>query len=80
MGTESPPDDAWLSALQVRDWLQIPPRTPRLNVTDPSPVPDFCRVWPLNQTGAVDIHFAGDKILLRPWVTGPAAPDRQNGE
>ena len=71
MGTESPPDDAWLSALQVRDWLQIPPRTPRLNVTDPSPVPDFCRVWPLNQTGAVDIHFAGDKILLRPWVAGP---------
>jgi competence protein ComEC len=71
MGTESPPDDAWLSALQVRDWLQIPPRTPRLNVTDPSPVPDFCRLWPLSQTGAVDIHFADDKILLRPWVAGP---------
>jgi len=71
MSPESPPDETWLSTLQVRDWLQIPARTPRLNVPDPPPVPDFCRVWPLNQTGAVDIHFAGDKILLRPWVAGP---------
>ena len=39
--------------------------------TDPPPVPDSCRVWPLNQTGAVDIHFNGDKILLRPWVALP---------
>ena len=74
MGTEKPPDKAWLSSLRVRDWLQIPPRTPRLNVTDPPTVPDACQVWPLNQTGAVDIHFTGDKILLRPWVQGPAQP------
>ncbi len=80
MSAESSPDDAWLATLQVRDWLQIPPRTPRLNLTDAPVVPDFCRVWPLNQTGAVDIHFDGDKILLRPWVTGPAAPDRPTGE
>ncbi|HEX4139444.1 MAG TPA: ComEC/Rec2 family competence protein [Candidatus Methylacidiphilales bacterium] len=71
MGTESPPDDAWLASLQVRDWLQIPPRTPRLNLTDPPPVPEFCRIWPLSQTGAIDIHFAVDRIFLRPWVAGP---------
>jgi ComEC/Rec2-related protein len=71
MGTDTPPDDAWLSSLQVRDWLQIPPRTARLNVTDAPGVSDFCRVWPLNQTGSVEIHFAGDRILFRPWVAGP---------
>jgi beta-lactamase superfamily II metal-dependent hydrolase len=71
MGTETPPDDAWLTSLQVRNWLQIPPRAPRLNVTDTPVVPDFCQVWPLNQTGSVDIHFDGDKVLLRPWVQGP---------
>jgi len=71
MSPESPPDPAWLSTLHVHDWLQIPPRTPRLNQPDPPPVPNTCRLWPLNQTGAVDIHFTGDKILLRPWVAGP---------
>ena len=74
MGTETPPDETWLTSLQVRDWLQIPPHAPRLNITDPLPVPDTCRVWPLNQTGSVDIHFASDKILLRPWVQGPPQP------
>ena len=67
---------AWVLARTTRikagtGIMQIPARTPRLNMTDPPPVPGFCRVWPLNQTGAVDIHFAGDKILLRPWVAGP---------
>jgi ComEC/Rec2-related protein len=77
MGTEPAPDAAWLSALQVRDWLQIPPRSPRLNIIDAGNVPDFCQVWPLNRTGAVDIHFENDhghtpgKILLRPWVELP---------
>jgi ComEC/Rec2-related protein len=71
MGTETPPDDAWLASLQVRDWLQIPPREPRLNVTDAPIVPDYCRVWALNQTGSVDLHFDGDRILLQPWVRGP---------
>ncbi len=71
MSPESPPDETWLATLQVRDWLQIPGRTARLNQADPPPIPGFCRIWPLNQTGAVDIHFSGDKILLRPWVTGP---------
>jgi len=71
MSVDTPPDDAWLPALQVRDWLQIPPRAPRLNVTDAPLTPDFCRVWPLNQTGTVDIHFDAERILLRPWVRGP---------
>jgi hypothetical protein len=77
MGTEPAPSAAWLSALQVRDWLQIPPRDARVNVTDALDVPDFCQVWPLNRTGAVDLHFESGnaatpgKILLRPWVQLP---------
>jgi ComEC/Rec2-related protein len=79
MGTEPPPDNAWLCGLQVRDWLQIPPRDRQLNLTGAKPVPDFCQVWPLNQTGAVDIHFqpAGNgqppKVLLQPWVALPTS-------
>jgi competence protein ComEC len=77
MGTEPPPDDAWLRALQVRDWLQIPPRDRRLNSTNPETVPDFCQVWPLNQTGSVDIHFQPAQgarpaeIHLQPWLALP---------
>jgi len=78
MGTEPPPGDAWLRSLQVRDWLQIPPRDRQLNSTDAATVPDFCQVWPLNQTGAVDLHFQPARanhppeILLRPWLALPA--------
>jgi len=78
MGTEPPPDESWLRSLQVRDWLQIPPRDLQLNSTAAAAdAPDFCQVWPLNQTGAVDIHFqAGPgsqppEILLRPWLALP---------
>jgi hypothetical protein len=80
MGTEPPPDEAWLRSLQVRDWLQIPPRDRQLNSTDSATVPDFCQVWPLNETGAVDIHFQPGQgnqppeILLRPWQALPAKP------
>ncbi len=77
MGTEPPPDEAWLRSLQVRDWLQIPPRDRRLNVTAAAAVPDDCQVWPLDQTGAVDIRFQSAQdgrlreILLRPWLARP---------
>jgi hypothetical protein len=77
MGTEPPPDDAWLRSLQVRDWLQIPPRDQRVNSTAAATVPDFCQVWNLNQTGAVDLHFQSasvnhpPEILLRPWIALP---------
>ena len=80
MGTEPPPGEAWLRSLQVRDWLQIPPRDRQLNATDAVAVPDFCQVWPLNQTGAVDIHFQAGRgnqppeILLRPWLALPRKP------
>jgi competence protein ComEC len=80
MGTEPPPDDAWLRSLQVRDWLQIPPRDQQLNTTDAAAAPDFCQVWPLNETGAVDIHFQPaqsgwpPEVLLRPWLAPPAKP------
>ena len=77
MGTEPPPGDAWLRALQVRDWLQIPPRDRQLNAIDAVSVPDFCQVWPLNETGSVDIHFQpaqGEhppEIHLQPWLAMP---------
>ena len=71
MGTEPPPSAAWLQALQVRDWLQIPPRDRFLNSTAAVNVPAFCQVWPLDQTGSVDIHFQPSAILLRPWLASP---------
>jgi len=80
MGADPPPDDAWLRSLQVRDWLQTPPRDPQLNATDTVDVPNFCQVWPLNETGAVDIHFQpgqtgqASAILLRPWLALPSGP------
>jgi competence protein ComEC len=77
MSADPPPEVAWLRSLLVRDWLQIPPRDRQLNSTDADTVPTFCQVWPLNQTGAVDIHFQSSpgpkpsEILLRPWVAWP---------
>ncbi len=77
MGNESPPDDAWLRSLQVREWLQIPPRDQQMNVTVSASIPDFTQVWPLGQTGAVDVHFQAAQagcppgIILRPWLTPP---------
>jgi hypothetical protein len=80
MAAEPPPDEVWLRSLQVRDWLQIPPRDRQLNSTAAAAAPDFCQVWRLNQTGAVDIHFQSahgnqpPEILLRPWLALPAKP------
>jgi competence protein ComEC len=82
MGTEAPPDEAWLRSLGVREWLQIPPRDRQLNSTGAAAVPDSCEVWPLDQTGAVEVQFdpaiAGRPpgIHLRPWLALPSvAPD-----
>jgi hypothetical protein len=79
MGADPPPGQGWLEALQVRDWLQIPPRDQRLNSTaQPVDAGDSCQVWPLVQTGAVDLHFQSGangqppRILLRPWLALPA--------
>jgi competence protein ComEC len=79
MGTERSPDAVWLESLQVRDWLQIPLSDPELNFVNAASVPDFCQVWPLAKTGAVEVHFQparGDQpsaVLLRPWVASPSA-------
>jgi hypothetical protein len=33
---------------------------------------DSCEVWPLDQTGAVEVHFKpGEGIELQPWVALP---------
>ena len=81
MGVDSPPGEAWLQSLQVRHWLQIPPHERQLNaVAGVSTESGNCQTWPLNQTGAVDIHFEpgqdgeSSKIILRPWL---ALPERQ---
>jgi hypothetical protein len=78
MGVDSPPSEDWLRALQVREWLQIPPRDQWSNTANLDvPSPDFCQVWPLNQTGSVDVRFqpAQDNqppgIFLRPWLALP---------
>ena len=77
MGTEPPPDAEWLRALGVRAWLQIPARDRQLNVTDTAVLPEDCQVWPLDQTGAVEIHFTPDEpvnsagIYLQPWLALP---------
>ncbi len=73
MSPDVPLDDAWLEALQVRDWLQAPPRDAMANRIDSPAVPASCRVWALNQTGAVDVRFDGDAVLLRPCCAGPNA-------
>jgi competence protein ComEC len=78
MAVDAPQSDAWLESLHVHHWLQLPPREKQLNVTDAPPaLSELCKVWPLNQTGAVDIHFqsAGENqpllIILRPWLANP---------
>jgi beta-lactamase superfamily II metal-dependent hydrolase len=77
MGTEPPPGEGWLASLGVRDWLQIPPRDRQVNATQPVAVPDACRVWPLDETGAVALDFQAPQtgkpgqIHLRPWVKPP---------
>jgi ComEC/Rec2-related protein len=72
MSPETAPDAGWLAALHVREWLQIPPRDPRLNVVNEIEVPAGCRVWRLDQTGAVDLHFRPGMILLSPWLAEPS--------
>jgi competence protein ComEC len=80
MSADTPPDEAWLQSLGVRDWLQIPPHDRQVNSVGTASVPYFCQVWPLNQTGAVDIHFQPaennqpEKIFLCPWLALPASP------
>jgi competence protein ComEC len=78
---DAQPGAEWLRALQVRHWLQFPRHDRQLNTAflgiDPR---DICHLWPLDQTGAVEIHFVPPgssdpgKILLRPWVALPASP------
>ena len=77
MGVDSPPGEAWLQSLHVRHWLQIPPHERQLNAVAGISMGNDCQTWPLNQTGAVDIHFEpgqggkSSKIILRPWLALP---------
>jgi ComEC/Rec2-related protein len=81
MAAEPAPDEAWLEALHVHEWLQMPPRDSRVNALDSPAVPDGCRVWPLAQTGAVELGFGAAsstqlaRIYLRPWLASPAGAE-----
>jgi ComEC/Rec2-related protein len=82
MATDAPLSEAWLGSLGVSHWLQLPPRQRQLNLTDDgSALPESCKVWSLNQTGAVDVHFQSanekqaDSIVLRPWFALPLQPN-----
>lgn len=74
MANEPSPDPAWLDSLQVRNWLQLPPRNLLANSTDATTIPPACKVWPLKKTGAVEIAFQEHEILLRPWLEFPPEP------
>jgi competence protein ComEC len=71
------PSNDWLRALRVRAWLQIPRRDRGANVSTPTAEIPPCPIWPLTQTGSVDIHFfpaiAGQPagMSLSPWVALP---------
>ena len=72
----SAPSAAWLEALQVRHWLQLPHYNRGLNVTTEEPVSETsCQLWPLEQTGAVEMRFMPGsnlrEIVFRPWVALP---------
>jgi competence protein ComEC len=79
MSSEVPPDQGWIRSLGVRDWLQIPSRDKRANFVGAENVPEFCQIWPLTQTGAVDIHFQparnsyAGRISLSPWLAMPVS-------
>lgn len=84
MGADSPPDEDWLRSLGVRCWLVIPPRNRQLNTNTESSAlsaPASCGIWPLEQTGAVDVHFPADengqpsKVELTPWLGSPSGPN-----
>ena len=71
----STPSSIWLDSLQVRHWFQFPRRDRQLNsVTKSGDDHAGCQLWPLDQTGAVQIsftpHHASDpaKIFFRPWA------------
>ncbi len=66
---DAPPNPAFLQALRVKFWLRTPARQRWLNVpaaTDAGALP--CPVWPLEQTGAVTVHFTPTGVELTPWV------------
>jgi hypothetical protein len=73
MATDPPPGAEFLRALGVREWLQIPARDRQLNASDQGTMPAACEIWPLNQTGSVEIHFGPEgQMQLRPCLALPA--------
>jgi hypothetical protein len=74
LSPDSVPSPEWLRAIQVRDWVQIPRRDPRVNLTTSAvePIPTWI-AWPLDETGAISLQFrpARGEIVFRPWVALP---------
>ena len=74
MASDLPPHPQWLAALGTREWLLMPGRDRQLNAVGPSAAHEGCELWPLDQTGAVEIHFEPTGVNLRPWVALPNSP------
>ena len=81
MGSQSPPDAAWLKSLGVRAWMRIPSPLRDLNTPFSFLSGDAPRgVWPLDQTGAVTIRFDDARdgreagVFLQPWAALPTGP------
>jgi ComEC/Rec2-related protein len=76
-GGDSAPSAHWLRALGVPCWLRLPPRQRFLNAPSAlESAPASVVPWPLDQTGAVTVHFVGapqSGVELTPWVALPPA-------
>jgi ComEC/Rec2-related protein len=80
-GGDTAPPTGWLRALGARCWLCLPPRQRFLNTSSPREAPPgFLAPWPLEQTGAVTVHFVGGTspgFELKPWVALPPTQSTQ---
>jgi hypothetical protein len=74
-GGDSAPEARWMQALGAQFWLRLPPRQRFVNTPSTlDSAPGICPPWPLEQTGAVTVHFVGASqpgVELTPWVALP---------
>ena len=72
LSEDAPPQAGLLDSLGAKFWLQTPSRQRSLNrPTATEPEATSCATWPLENTGAVTIHFTGAGVELTPWTSLP---------
>jgi competence protein ComEC len=75
LSADTMPGKDWLATLGAKFLVQLPPRQRYLNSTGSiGPVTSSCAIWPLEQTGAVSVHFTDGNpsgVELIPWVAAP---------